>query len=761
MFLTITPEPDPEPEPEAHELTTIPTTTEEPYLGPGCFLDGKHYKEGAQITGHHQKPCEICYCIRNTSACVMQECALQVDGCTPIYRAGACCPSRYNCSAEAATTVPPELRHPFVPSEGCHANGRTYIDGEAVPSSDPCEHCYSATTRTVPPVNVVTGNDFTTQIYEQSTMMKTIPPHNSQSHTVASQTVKIQQTATVLAEPSTIARKDDSLPMSKEEADNDLMKPSFYVNVTDLRPESEKMTTITPNFTTTFGRKPIFSNDSLEPRKEANGFHISDNSTTLAEKYAFSISTRKTTTIRRPVPTPGSIPGEGVCRHGNKIYQNGDEVKSSNPCVEFCMCINSIVYCDEIICEEEKIVPQEGIKCEKVHFKDECCPQYECYHLEELTSPKPSLMNQTTITTSKAGENKTSITTSTVADLSTETNRTDGKEVTTQIPKLEEKQKSTTEKEETSSPITSTVADLSTETNRTDGKEVTTQMPKLEEKQKSTTEKEETSSPITSTVADLSTETNRTDGKEVTTQMPKLEEKQKSTTEKEETSSPITSTVADLSTETNRTDGKEVTTQMPKLEEKQKSTTEKEETSSPITSTVADLSRETNRTDGKEVTTQMPKLEEKQKSTTQKEETSPPSTKFETTNPTTSDEKITTTSETSISVKTEKPKPTIIITTEKSTDSEVGSQTTTRKAEEKVFTLPSTDIKISESTDAPLEKTTFTSSENQSTTIEETRSTLNVVKVEQIDITTKKPDLIKQKTTTLGGEQTTEREETE
>lgn len=40
--------------------------------------------------------------------------------------------------AEAATTVPPGLRHPSAPEIGCRANGRTYVDGEAVPSRDPC-----------------------------------------------------------------------------------------------------------------------------------------------------------------------------------------------------------------------------------------------------------------------------------------------------------------------------------------------------------------------------------------------------------------------------------------------------------------------------------------------------------------------------------------------------------------------------------------------------------------------------------------------
>ena len=64
----------------------------------GCYLDGVHFKEGAQIQQDPSKPCEICYCIRNTSACVMQECALQgVGGCMPVFKQGACCPSKYNC----------------------------------------------------------------------------------------------------------------------------------------------------------------------------------------------------------------------------------------------------------------------------------------------------------------------------------------------------------------------------------------------------------------------------------------------------------------------------------------------------------------------------------------------------------------------------------------------------------------------------------------------------------------------------------------
>lgn len=63
----------------------------------GCSIDGKLYPEGAQVPSNPNKPCELCYCIRNRTSCLMQECTLHIDGCTPIYNRGSCCPMRYNC----------------------------------------------------------------------------------------------------------------------------------------------------------------------------------------------------------------------------------------------------------------------------------------------------------------------------------------------------------------------------------------------------------------------------------------------------------------------------------------------------------------------------------------------------------------------------------------------------------------------------------------------------------------------------------------
>ena len=63
----------------------------------GCSISGQFYAEGAQVPSAKNKPCELCYCIRNVTACVMQECTLHIDGCQPIYNKGVCCPVRYSC----------------------------------------------------------------------------------------------------------------------------------------------------------------------------------------------------------------------------------------------------------------------------------------------------------------------------------------------------------------------------------------------------------------------------------------------------------------------------------------------------------------------------------------------------------------------------------------------------------------------------------------------------------------------------------------
>lgn len=63
----------------------------------GCHVDERFYADGAMLPLDHHNPCELCYCIRNRTTCVMQECTLQVAGCKPVYQPGVCCPIKYNC----------------------------------------------------------------------------------------------------------------------------------------------------------------------------------------------------------------------------------------------------------------------------------------------------------------------------------------------------------------------------------------------------------------------------------------------------------------------------------------------------------------------------------------------------------------------------------------------------------------------------------------------------------------------------------------
>ncbi|GFS37002.1 uncharacterized protein TNIN_76851 [Trichonephila inaurata madagascariensis] len=109
---------------------------------PGCYLGDQYYPDGAQLPHDPKRPCEVCYCIRNSTACVMQECELKVDGCFPIYKEGQCCPCRYNCTYEEATPTPPGVTLTEL-AEGCTLPDGSFVeDGEAVNSTNPCEHCY-------------------------------------------------------------------------------------------------------------------------------------------------------------------------------------------------------------------------------------------------------------------------------------------------------------------------------------------------------------------------------------------------------------------------------------------------------------------------------------------------------------------------------------------------------------------------------------------------------------------------------------------
>jgi len=116
----------------------------------GCQIDSEFYQDGMQVPRDPERPCELCYCIKNSTACVMQECTLHMDGCKPVYQDGVCCPVKYICEDGAA--FPGLFDHSSITTEvssistespttpvvakpakgGCFQKGNYYADGASI-----------------------------------------------------------------------------------------------------------------------------------------------------------------------------------------------------------------------------------------------------------------------------------------------------------------------------------------------------------------------------------------------------------------------------------------------------------------------------------------------------------------------------------------------------------------------------------------------------------------------------------------------------
>ncbi|XP_026470964.1 titin homolog [Ctenocephalides felis] len=145
------------PEVPVELMTSTASSTDVGHLNTyGCSIKNKFYPDGARLPSNPHNPCELCYCIRNSTTCVMQECTLHVPGCTPIYKKGLCCPERYECDHDeellqlddTTTTVRPTPGY-LLPtttissiSQSCMHNNEEYADGTLIITDKPCEHCY-------------------------------------------------------------------------------------------------------------------------------------------------------------------------------------------------------------------------------------------------------------------------------------------------------------------------------------------------------------------------------------------------------------------------------------------------------------------------------------------------------------------------------------------------------------------------------------------------------------------------------------------
>ncbi|GFY60505.1 uncharacterized protein TNIN_88721 [Trichonephila inaurata madagascariensis] len=365
-------------------------TTEKPETEPkGCYLDGRYYDEGARIPMDPLKPCEVCYCIRNTSVCTVQECELKIDGCFPQYKTGSCCPSRYNCTEEAATTIPPgfiEEDH-----EGCIVNGVRYNDGELVPSADNCETCYCMKHEVVcavqeckaPADNCIPGEiekgqccptkyecppgttvpDFSTTYASVEDLAK-IDGKSFTAHTGTEQDAEISSLHTTTPLPEVKAETDKIEETTESSAET---------STSSLQTEVSELVTVTLS-----AENATFITGDLVSRPREPKI------TEVPEDMFSSVAAAKSTV--KPVYYPSRpIPGEGICRHENRTYQSKEKIPSSDPCRLNCICLNSVVQCDLVECVLTP--PESGKNCKVKKLAEECCPKYVCDTPDNLSTP--------------------------------------------------------------------------------------------------------------------------------------------------------------------------------------------------------------------------------------------------------------------------------------------------------------------------------------------------------------------------------------
>ncbi|GFT26951.1 uncharacterized protein NPIL_649091, partial [Nephila pilipes] len=380
-------------------------TTEKPDTEPrGCYLDGRYYDEGARIPMDPLKPCEVCYCIRNTSVCTVQECELKIDGCFPQHKAGSCCPSRYNCTEEAATTIPPGIME-HEDYEGCSVNGVKYKDGELVPSASNCETCYCMKHEVVcavqeckaPANNCIPGEiekgqccptkyecppgtdlpDYSTTYASVEDLAKTDhEPATSETTTVhpgIEQDEEISSPYTTTIPPKMKAEVTDKIGETTES--------SAETFTSSLQTEVSELVTLTlPVENATFITGDLVS----RPREPKI--------TEVPEDMFSSVAAAKSTA--KPVFYPSRpIPGEGICRHENKTYQSKESVPSSDPCRLNCVCLNSVVQCDLVECVLTP--PEFGKNCKVKKLAEECCPKYVCDTPDELNATSEEMITST------------------------------------------------------------------------------------------------------------------------------------------------------------------------------------------------------------------------------------------------------------------------------------------------------------------------------------------------------------------------------
>ncbi|XP_022666760.1 flocculation protein FLO11-like [Varroa destructor] len=305
----------------------------------GCFINDKFYTDGQRLPADPTNPCETCYCVRNSSACVLQDCVLHIEGCSPVFnkRKPTCCPSRYDCSAmadqETLTTVAPG---------GCEHEGMMFVTGDSVPSVDKCQNCYCMPNNTV-----------ICQSQECQTPPGCTAGELQEGECCPTKFDCPTTTTIVPLEEATAVEMEDTTTTPKSASSS----PELATETSSTDLGSQAITAET--------EQPVFFSEATTASAEETT-RISDGGSREEQ---------------------GRADDSSRCDVDGVVYKISETIRMKDPCLANCTCgAEGVIQCDHISCHE----PQEDVSnCKVVKEDSQCCPYYDCP--QDKTTPAPSL----------------------------------------------------------------------------------------------------------------------------------------------------------------------------------------------------------------------------------------------------------------------------------------------------------------------------------------------------------------------------------
>lgn len=364
---------------EAPSQGFVITTTSAPAQSTECIHNDVRYIDGELIDT--DQPCEHCYCMRGDIVCAVQECGkpLEMHGknCTArLPKKGECCPQVYECAGDVDGTTIYSLDESVATTLGyrdipeIHADEMiTTVRSEVIPSST--EHKAEIAPATVTESDEVitterideSENEIHDKDYDHITVKPTRNYTSQQAPASVDNRIEGEESTTLidkLGEPAATTILADLGAVSEEHLTT-LLPAHERITERPSEGAAEKATTegILNNLYTTI--KSIVDMTTFgaidEGEKEEDGALLSN-----------------------------VIPGEGDCLEDGISYSNSSAVPTQSKCQTSCICLNSIIHCEQTTCPP---MPPNAQNCRIVQAVDSCCPSYHCESMEMSTDIAP------------------------------------------------------------------------------------------------------------------------------------------------------------------------------------------------------------------------------------------------------------------------------------------------------------------------------------------------------------------------------------